>query len=73
MRNEGSQKEVTKAEFITLKKRSCGYEVFTLNFAKFCTARNTTLYIIGWLLQIAVVLRFILIFLVFCGLDGEIQ
>ena len=30
-------------------------------------------YIIGWLLQIAVVLRFILIFLVFCGLAGEIH
>ena len=29
--------------------------------------------IIGWLLQIAAVLRFILIFRVFCGLDGEIQ
>ena len=30
----------------------------------------TSVYIIGWLLQIAVVLIFILIFRVFCGLDG---
>ena len=30
-------------------------------------------YIIGWLLQIAVVLTFILIFRVFCGLAGEIH
>ena len=34
---------------------------------------SLTVPIIGWLLQIAVVLRFILIFRVFCGLDGEIQ
>ena len=35
--------------------------------------QQARVYIIGWLLQIAVVLRFILIFHVFCGLAGEIQ
>ena len=34
--------------------------------------KKPRVYIIGWLLEIAVVLRFILIFRVFCGLDGEI-
>ena len=39
------------------------------NLARLCSR----VHIIGWLLQIAVVLRFILIFHVFCGLAGEIQ
>ena len=35
MRNEGSQKEVTKAEFITLRKMSYGCEVFIFNMTEF--------------------------------------